>query len=88
MQQFFANQSCDPFLAQSRPCSIGNYPNYAVKVSNARQVAAAVRFANDNNIRLVIRNTAHEYVTRFYSKISLIANVFPATSVAPQAQLH
>jgi FAD/FMN-containing dehydrogenase len=62
MQQFFANQSCDPFLAQSRPCLVGNYPSYAVKVSNAQQVAAAVRFANDNNIRLVIRNTAHEYV--------------------------
>jgi FAD/FMN-containing dehydrogenase len=60
MQQFFANQSCDPFLAQERPCTIGNYVNYAVKATNARQVAAAVQFANANNIRLVIRNTAHE----------------------------
>ncbi|CAF3524157.1 unnamed protein product [Fusarium graminearum] len=71
MQQFFANQSCDPFLAQSRPCLIGNYPSYAVKVSNARQVAAAVRFANDNNIRLVIRNTAHDYFGRSTGAASL-----------------
>jgi FAD/FMN-containing dehydrogenase len=60
MQPYFANQSCVPFLAQSRPCTLGNYVNYAVKVSNARHVAAAVRFANDHNIRLVIRNTGHE----------------------------
>ncbi|RSM10845.1 hypothetical protein CEP52_003301 [Fusarium oligoseptatum] len=64
MQAFFANQSCDPFLAESRPCTLGNYPAYAVKVSNARQVAAAVRFANDNNIRLVVRNTGHDYLGR------------------------
>jgi FAD/FMN-containing dehydrogenase len=62
MQAFFANQSCDPFLAESRPCTLGNYAAYAVKVSNANQVAAAVRFANDHNIRLVVRNTGHEYV--------------------------
>ncbi|KAI3572382.1 hypothetical protein IWW34DRAFT_892913 [Fusarium oxysporum f. sp. albedinis] len=56
MQPYFANQSC----LQSRPCTLGNYVNYAVKVSNARHVAAAVRFANDHNIRLVIRNTGHD----------------------------
>ncbi|KAG5656754.1 hypothetical protein KAF25_010307 [Fusarium avenaceum] len=64
MQQFFANQSCDPFLAQERPCTLGNYVNYAVKATNAKQVAAAVQFANANNIRLVIRNTAHDYFGR------------------------
>ncbi|KAM0551363.1 hypothetical protein ACHAPJ_008472 [Fusarium lateritium] len=64
MQAYFANQSCDPFLAESRPCTIGNYVDYAVKVSNAQQVAAAVRFANDHNIHLVVRNTAHDYFGR------------------------
>ncbi|KAM0415954.1 hypothetical protein ACHAPT_013108 [Fusarium lateritium] len=64
MQAFFANQSCDPFLAESRPCTLGNYAAYAVKVSNARQVAEAVRFANDHNIRLVVRNTGHDYLGR------------------------
>ncbi|KAF5006939.1 hypothetical protein FDECE_6715 [Fusarium decemcellulare] len=64
MQAYFANQSCDPFLAETRPCTLGNYPAYAVKVSNSRQVAAAVKFANDNNIRLVVRNTGHDYLGR------------------------
>lgn len=60
MQAFYANQSCDPFLAQSKPCELGNYVSYAVNVSNADQVAATVTFAAKNNIRLVIRNTGHE----------------------------
>lgn len=81
MQTFFANQSCDPFLAQSRPCTLGNYVTYAVKVSNARQVAAAVRFANYYNIRLVVRNTGHEYVSILLS-IGFPTNKNAATLVA------
>lgn len=60
MQTYFANQSCDPFTAKSRPCELGNYVNYAVNVSSAQDVVAAVRFARKNNVRFVIRNTGHE----------------------------
>jgi hypothetical protein len=81
MQAFFANQSCDPFLAESRPCTLGNYAAYAVKVSNANQVAAAVRFANDHNIRLVVRNTGHEYVYNLLST-GLLTNNYTATLAA------
>jgi hypothetical protein len=61
MQNWFANQSCDPFMTKSKPCTLGNYVSYAVKVSDAHDVATAIRFANHFNIRLVVRNTAHEY---------------------------
>ncbi|CAM1503621.1 Fc.00g012120.m01.CDS01 [Cosmosporella sp. VM-42] len=64
MQAYFANQSCDPFLPESRPCLLGNYVSYAVKVSNSKQVAATVKFANKYNIRLVVRNTGHDYFGR------------------------
>ncbi|RGP66578.1 putative isoamyl alcohol oxidase [Fusarium longipes] len=64
MQNWFANQSCDPFVTKSKACTLGNYVSYAVKVSNAKDVAAAVKFANSNNIRLVVRNTAHDYFGR------------------------
>lgn len=63
MQAYFANQSCDPFLAESRPCVIGNYVSYAINVSTTAHVVAAVNFVNTYNIRLVIRNTGHEYVS-------------------------
>jgi hypothetical protein len=64
MAPFFANQSCDPFQPEARPCSLGNYVHYAVNLSTfnaASEVAAAVRFAHEHNIRFVIRNTGHEY---------------------------
>jgi hypothetical protein len=64
MAPFFANQSCDPFQSESRPCLLGNYVDYAVNLSTfnaAGEVAAAVGFAHEHNIRFVIRNTGHEY---------------------------
>ena len=60
MQTYFANQSCDPFTDRAVPCTLGNYVSYAVDVKKAADVAAALRFAKDNNIRVVIRNTGHE----------------------------
>ena len=60
MQTFFANQSCDPWTATASPCKLGNYVDYAVNVSSATDVVAAVNFARTNNIRFVIRNTGHE----------------------------
>jgi FAD/FMN-containing dehydrogenase len=62
MQSFIANQRCDPFSSRSTPCQLGNYVQYAVNVSSAADVQATVRFARTNNIRLVVRNTGHEYV--------------------------
>ncbi|GAQ11669.1 hypothetical protein ALT_8990 [Aspergillus lentulus] len=64
MQTYFANQSCDPFTAESKPCTLGNYVNYAVDVSSSNDVIAAVNFARKNNIRFVIRNTGHDYFAR------------------------
>ncbi|KAK1148485.1 hypothetical protein N8T08_009490 [Aspergillus melleus] len=64
MQTFFANQSCDPFTAESRSCELGNYVSYAVDVSSSDDVIAAIQFAQTNNIRFVIRNTGHDYFGR------------------------
>ncbi|KAE8154071.1 hypothetical protein BDV25DRAFT_167781 [Aspergillus avenaceus] len=64
MQTYFANQSCDPFTAQSRACELGNYASYSVDVASSDDVIAAVNFAKDNNIRFVIKNTGHDYMGR------------------------
>ncbi|KAL8757325.1 MAG: hypothetical protein Q9199_002309 [Rusavskia elegans] len=61
MAPFFANQSCDPFLPQTSPCEIGNYINYAVNVTEPSDIVKGVAFATEHNIRLVIRNTGHDY---------------------------
>ena len=62
MAPFFANQSCDPWTPASQPCTLGNYVSYAVDATSAADIIEAVDFVRQHNIRLVIRNTGHEYV--------------------------
>ncbi|KAL4864586.1 hypothetical protein BDV12DRAFT_176023 [Aspergillus spectabilis] len=64
MQQYFANQSCDPFTPKSSACELGNYVSYAVNVSSSDDVVAAIKFSRANNIRFVIKNTGHDYLGR------------------------
>ncbi|KAK2051931.1 FAD binding domain-containing protein [Colletotrichum caudatum] len=62
MAAFFANQSCDPFLPRDARCIIGTYVQYAVNATGADDYVKTIKFAQDNNIRLVIRNTGHDYL--------------------------
>jgi FAD/FMN-containing dehydrogenase len=64
MAPFFANQSCDPFTSQAKPCTLGNYVRYAVAAESAADVIATVNFARQHNIRFVVRNTGHDYLGR------------------------
>jgi len=43
-------------------CTLGGFPEYTVNVSTAAQVQLAVNFARNLNLRLVIKNTGHEWV--------------------------
>ncbi|KAI8623981.1 hypothetical protein F5Y19DRAFT_456409 [Xylariaceae sp. FL1651] len=62
MASFFANMSCDPFMPQEAPCQIGAYVPYAVNASGAADYMRTIAFAKKHNIRLVIRNTGHDYL--------------------------
>ncbi|KAI5252056.1 FAD binding domain protein [Aureobasidium subglaciale] len=61
MAPFFANQSCDPFQPRSAQCVIGTYVQYAINVSDVTDVVNGLNFATNHNIRLVVRNTGHDY---------------------------
>ncbi|KAI1170396.1 FAD binding domain protein [Nemania sp. FL0916] len=62
MASIFANMSCDPFTARDAPCEIGSYVQYAVNASGAADYIKTITFAKEHNIRLVIRNTGHDYM--------------------------
>lgn len=62
MAAYQQNGSCNPHTPQSSPCRQGNYVEYTIEVHNAADVAAGMGFAQAKNIRLVIKNTGHEYV--------------------------
>lgn len=61
MAPYFANASCDPFTERSARCEYGTYVRYAVSVHSAAEVATTLEFARTNNIRIVIRNTGHDW---------------------------
>jgi FAD/FMN-containing dehydrogenase len=42
-------------------CEMGAYPTYAVNISTVAQVQLAVNFARNANLRLVVKNTGHDF---------------------------
>lgn len=62
MASWFANFSCDPFLSSNTPCNIGGLQHFSVNVSGAEDIQKTLQFTRDHNIRLVIRNTGHDYL--------------------------
>ncbi|PNS18684.1 hypothetical protein CAC42_5223 [Sphaceloma murrayae] len=68
MYAFYANRSCDAFGDRTKPCEVGSYLSYAVNVSNARDIARTIDFARRRNIRLIVRNTGHDWLGRSTGK--------------------
>ncbi|KAG0638224.1 hypothetical protein HOY80DRAFT_190610 [Tuber brumale] len=62
MAPFYANRSCDPFTPIDSPCQVGAYVRYAINVTGPEDIIAGIEFAKKNNVRLVIRNTGHDYL--------------------------
>lgn len=61
MAPLFTNNSCNPFLEPDAPCTLGNLVSYAVNASCPADFQKTLAFADKHNIRLVIRNTGHDY---------------------------
>ncbi|KAF1831502.1 FAD-binding domain-containing protein [Decorospora gaudefroyi] len=61
MSPLFANNSCNPFMPPHTSCTLGNYVSYAVKIRDASDASKTLAFAAKHNVRLVIRNTGHDY---------------------------
>ncbi|KAI2465659.1 hypothetical protein F4781DRAFT_408479 [Annulohypoxylon bovei var. microspora] len=45
-------------------CTVGGYPAYAVSVRNVAQIQLAVNFARNLNLRVVIKNTGHDFAAK------------------------
>ena len=58
------NQTCFVDTPENATCSQGDVPVYGVGVLTSSDISACVNFARDNNLRLVIKNTGHDYLGR------------------------
>ncbi|KAL3489202.1 FAD-binding domain-containing protein [Aspergillus germanicus] len=60
----YANNSCLPPDASGyvagRGCSIGGMPQYIVNATSEEQIATALKWAADRNIRVVVKGTGHD----------------------------
>lgn len=45
-------------------CTMGGYPSYVVNVTNVAQIQLAVNLARNLNLRLVVKNTGHDFKGR------------------------
>ncbi|KAK4223601.1 FAD binding domain-containing protein [Podospora fimiseda] len=64
----FQGMTCMPpdytpfFLGRKQVnCSVGGLPEYTVNVTNVMQIQLAINLASNLNIRLVIKNTGHDF---------------------------
>ncbi|KAK2603558.1 hypothetical protein QQS21_004238 [Conoideocrella luteorostrata] len=71
MNAAFQNQSCDPYTPAERPCELGNHASYSINIAGVDDVLAGIKFAREKNIRLVIRNTGHDFMGKSTGKGSL-----------------
>ncbi|KAH8651347.1 putative FAD-dependent isoamyl alcohol oxidase [Xylariales sp. PMI_506] len=71
LNPYYQNASCDPFTPRDQPCELGNYAVYSINVTGVDDVLAGLNFARENNIRLTIKNTGHDYHGRSSGQGSL-----------------
>ncbi|KAI0401351.1 FAD-binding domain-containing protein [Xylaria palmicola] len=72
MSPYWLNDSCSPFAASSPGCTLGNLAAYALEIDSAATAAAGLKFVRENNIRLSIKNTGHDYTGRSNGQGSLV----------------
>lgn len=58
------NETCYIDTRRSIPCSQGNIPVYGVAVESPSDISSVILFATNHNLRLVIKNTGHDYLGR------------------------
>ncbi|RFU34023.1 hypothetical protein B7463_g2267, partial [Scytalidium lignicola] len=68
---YFQNGTCDPFHPISKPCTLGGLVSYSINASSVEHVSAGVEFAQKKNIRLVVKNTGHDYLGKSTGKGAL-----------------
>ncbi|KAF2133474.1 FAD-binding domain-containing protein [Dothidotthia symphoricarpi CBS 119687] len=72
MNPLYYGMTCPiPGTGNSTTCTQGGYSEYAVKISNVAQIQLAVNLARTLDLRLVVRNTGHDYVGRSVGKGAL-----------------
>lgn len=61
MWPLYQGRTCQPGISPEGNCTLGGYPSYVVDAQNVAHLQLAVNFARSTNLRLVIKNTGHDF---------------------------
>ncbi|KAL4908689.1 hypothetical protein BDW74DRAFT_188589 [Aspergillus multicolor] len=53
--------TCQPTADPEANCTMGGYPHYVVNATNVAQVQLGINFARNTGVRLVVKNTGHDF---------------------------
>ncbi|KAM5346283.1 hypothetical protein ACJ41O_009288 [Fusarium nematophilum] len=63
MSPLFEGATCEPQnAALGGNCTLGGFPLYSLNITSVAQVQLAINFARNLNLRLVVRNTGHDFL--------------------------
>lgn len=77
-----ANQSCYLEAPSSVPCGQGRVAEYSVVAETVEDIQETVRFARDRNLRLVVKNTGHDFLGRSGAPYSLQIATFKMRGIS------
>jgi len=72
--KYFTNNTCVPTKDPTEPCSLGYYGVYVILAKAKEHIKAGIDFARKKNLRLIVRNTGHDFIGRSTGWGSLIIN--------------
>ncbi|KAI1081408.1 putative isoamyl alcohol oxidase [Whalleya microplaca] len=68
LNPYWQGDSCSPWTSPDQPCELGKYVSYAINISTTGDpvgdIGAGMEFAKKHNIRLVVKNTGHDFLGR------------------------
>ncbi|KAG9233803.1 isoamyl alcohol oxidase [Amylocarpus encephaloides] len=64
LNPLYTNDSCLPTTDPTASCNAGYLSDYVIIAKKTKHIAAGVKFARRYNIRLVVRNTGHDFMGR------------------------
>ncbi|KAH8683925.1 hypothetical protein BGZ61DRAFT_394241 [Ilyonectria robusta] len=63
MSPLYEGATCEPQGASlGKNCTLGAFPTYSLNITNVAQIQLAINFARNANLRLVVRNTGHDFL--------------------------
>jgi len=64
MFPLYQGRTCMPTDDPTQNCTLGGYASYSVAVTKVSQIQLALNFARNTNIRLVVKNTGHDFADK------------------------